>query len=109
MNADVQSLKNEIKKIKERNRRLEKDKARETSWTRRIAIVLTTYILITVFLTIIKVEKPFLSAIIPGIAYLISTTTIGILKNWWPKIIEINLNFCIYYFERVKYANGGPK
>ena len=85
MSANVQSLKNEIKKIKERNRRVEKDKAWETSWTRRIAIAVTTYILITIFLTIIKVEKPFLSAIIPAIAYLISTATIGILKNWWLK------------------------
>ncbi len=83
--SDFDSLKKEIEKIKDRNRRVEQDKAWETSWARRIAIAVTTYILISIFLIIIKVEKPFLSAIIPSIAYLISTATINVLKNWWFK------------------------
>ncbi len=82
--ADIQS---EIEKIKARNERVEKDKAWETSWVRRISIAVSTYILITIFLIIIKVEKPLLSAIIPAAAYLISTATLVILKNWWTKQI----------------------
>jgi len=83
--SNIDSLKKEIEKIKERNKRVEKDKAWETSWTRRVAIAISTYILITIPLLIIKVEKPFLSAIIPAVAYLISTATISILKDWWLK------------------------
>ena len=81
--ADLEKIKQEIEKIKERNKRVEKDKAWETSWTRRIAISTSTYILIAIFLVMIKIEKPFLAAIIPSVAYLISTATLGILKNWW--------------------------
>lgn len=81
--TELDNLKKEIKKIQDRNARVEKDKAWETSWVRRISISIITYILITIFLIIIKVEKPFLSAIIPAIAYLLSTVSIGLLKNWW--------------------------
>ncbi len=81
--SDIDNIKKEIKKIQERNVRVEKDKAWETSWVRKIYISIITYILITIFLIIIKVEKPFLSAIIPAIAYLLSTTSLGLIKNWW--------------------------
>lgn len=81
--SEIDKIKKEIKKIQERNVRVEKDKAWETSWARRISISIITYILITLFLIIVKVEKPFLSAIIPAIAYLLSTTSLGLIKNWW--------------------------
>jgi len=83
--AELENLKTEIEKIKARNRRVEKDKTWETSPTRRIAIAAITYVLITIFLIIVRVEKPFLASIIPAIAFVISTTTLNILKNWWLK------------------------
>lgn len=36
----------EINEIKERNKRVETNKAWETSWTRRICIMLLTYIVV---------------------------------------------------------------
>ncbi len=83
--TDSEKLKGEIKKIKERNKRVEKDKAWETSWMRRTAIAVSTYLLISIFLIIIKVEKPLLAAIIPSVAYLISTSTLSVVRNWWLK------------------------
>lgn len=83
--ATVENLEQEIEKIKERNKRVEGDKAWETSWTRRIFIAASTYILISIFLIVIKVDKPFLSAIIPAVAYLVSTFSLGILKSRWLK------------------------
>lgn len=83
--ATLGELEKEIESIKARNRRVEADKAWETSWTRRIFIVLSTYLLIAIFLIIINVERPFTSAIIPAVAYLISTLSLGILKSWWLK------------------------
>jgi polyferredoxin len=81
--ASIEYLEKEIQKIKERNKRVESDKAWETSWTRRIFVAASTYILISIFLVIIKVEKPFLSAIIPALAYLVSTFSLGVVKSWW--------------------------
>jgi len=83
--VSIETLEKEIKKIKERNRRVEADKTWETSWTRRIFIGVSTYLLISIFLIIIKAEKPFLSAIIPALAYLISTLSLGLLRSWWLK------------------------
>lgn len=83
--TSIDALEKEIELIKARNRRVEADKAWETSWTRRIFIGLSTYLLIAIFLMIINVERPFTSAIIPAVAYLISTLSLGILKSWWLK------------------------
>ena len=82
---EIEKLKEEVEKIKERNRRVEKDKAWETSLTRRIAIAVSTYILIAIFLIIIDVERPFLLAIIPAAAYLLSTASLEFLRRRWLK------------------------
>ncbi|KKU09656.1 MAG: hypothetical protein UX13_C0034G0003 [Candidatus Woesebacteria bacterium GW2011_GWB1_45_5] len=81
----MKNLTKEIEKIKERNKRVEADKAWEISWTRRIFIAVSTYVLISIFLIIIRVEKPFLSAVIPAVAYLLSTFSLTILKSHWLK------------------------
>ncbi|OGD83413.1 hypothetical protein A2165_02380 [Candidatus Curtissbacteria bacterium RBG_13_40_7] len=83
--SEIEKLRSEIIKIQDRNRRVEKDKAWETSLIRRIAIAASTYILISIFLIIIGIEEPFLSAIIPAVAYLISTASLEFLKQRWLK------------------------
>lgn len=83
--SDLEILKQEIEKIKQRNRRVEKDKEWETSAIRKVAIAVITYILITIFLIILDVQRPFVAAIVPAVAYLISTATLNALKNWWLK------------------------
>jgi len=85
MNEELEKIKKDIAKIRERNLRVEEDKAWETSWTRRIFITVSTYILISIFLIVVRVEKPFLSAIIPAIAYLLSTLSLDMLKSRWLK------------------------
>lgn len=55
------NLEEEIKHIKERNQRVEKDKAWETSWTRRICICILTYIVVVIYsYTINKISNVFL-------------------------------------------------
>lgn len=83
--TEIEGLKQEIENIKIRNRKVEKDKVWETSWSRRIFIAVSTYILILIFLLTIHADRPFLSAIIPAVAYLISTTSLGIIKSEWLK------------------------
>ena len=83
--SDIDQLKQEIEKIKERNKKVEADKAWETSWVRRIFIAISTYILVVIFLVSIGVDKPLFSAIVPAAAYIISTTSLGIIKSWWLK------------------------
>ena len=42
-------LEKEIIQIKERNKRVELDKKWETSWTRKICIMILTYIVLIIF------------------------------------------------------------
>ncbi len=70
---EIAVLKSELNKIKERNFRVESDKAWETSWARKIIITI--------------ISNPFVNALIPAIAFLLSTLTIPIFKKLWLKYI----------------------
>lgn len=82
---EIEKLKDEIEKIKSRNRRVEKDKAWETSIVRRIAVAVATYAVVLLFFLMTGTDKPALSAFVPAIGFLLSTLSIDILKSWWLK------------------------
>jgi len=82
-------LKNEIEQIKERNKRVELDKAWEVSWTRRIFILAMTYIIASAWLYVIRETNIFLKAMVPTVGYLLSTLSIPQIKRWW---LERRLN-----------------
>ena len=69
--------------IRERNARVEADKAWETSWTRRLIIAGGTYIVVCVYLSFLDVQGAALHALVPPGAYLISTLTLPVCKRVW--------------------------
>ena len=71
--------------LHERNRRVELDKAWETSKTRMVAIMLMTYVVATVFLWLIHVDRPYVSSLMPVIGYALSTASLPFVKKWWVK------------------------
>jgi hypothetical protein len=77
---DVES---EIKSIKERNARVEADKAWETSFARRMSIAVGTYAVSAIFLLSINAQNPFLAALVPSVGFLLSTLTLPFLKERW--------------------------
>ncbi len=81
----MENLEERVKNIEERNRRVEADKAWELSRTRVLFIAFSTYLLIVVFMFLIKDEHPFLNALVASLAYLISSETYGVIKKWWLK------------------------
>ena len=83
--STVSDLKHEIQKIHSRNKRVEDDKAWETSKTRKILIVILTYVVIVIFLIVTNANAPFINAIIPSLAFVVSTLTVPIVKKWWIK------------------------
>ena len=85
MNENLNEIEREINKIQQRNVRVEIDKAWETSWTRKILVAIVTYLLIVIFMFVAKLEKPFIGAIIPTIAYLLSMSTLPYFKKKWIK------------------------
>ena len=73
--SQVEHLEKEIEVLKARNARVEKEKAWETSWQRKISILGFTYILMLLVFFILKNPHPFTNAIIPTLGYLLSTLT----------------------------------
>jgi len=79
----MESLEQKIQKIEERNQRVEYDKKWETSWTRRVLLSFFTYIAIGTYLWTIKIERPWMNAIVPAVAFMISTLTMPFFKKMW--------------------------
>lgn len=76
-------MKEDIEQIKERNKRVEADKAWETSKTRRILIALMTYVVVVIFLWTIDAPNPRLNAIVPTGGFILSTLTLSFFKKFW--------------------------
>lgn len=77
-------LEKEIKKIQERNKRVELDKAWETSLTRRICIMILTYIVVIIYSYVIKeFDNIFLSSLVPVIGFTLSTLSLKLVRKIW--------------------------
>ena len=83
---DSKELENEIVKIKERNKKVELDKAWETSFTRKICICILTYIVVVIYSHLInKVSNIWLSSIVPVIGCTLSTFSLKLIRSIWEK------------------------
>ena len=85
MESNMESLEQKIYGIEERNQRVEMDKAWETSWTRRILLTIFTYLAIGVYMWAVGIPKPWLNAVIPAVAFMLSTLTMPFFKKVWIK------------------------
>ena len=80
------NIEKEISDIKERNKRVEKDKAWETSWTRKICIMILTYIVVVVYSYIIKkYDNIYLSSLVPVIGFTLSTLSLKLVRKIWER------------------------
>ena len=75
----------EIKKIQARNKKVELDKAWETSKTRKISIAVLTYFVMVLVMYSLGMDKPFISAIIPTLGFMLSTFSLDFIKAFWKK------------------------
>ncbi len=75
----------EIKKIQERNKRVELDKAWETSKTRKISIAVLTYFVMVLVMYSLNLDTPFIGAIIPTLGFTLSTFSLDFIKEFWKK------------------------
>lgn len=83
--SDLNDIQRELDSIKSRNKKVEADKAWETSWARKILIAIITYALIVIFMYVAKLDKPFIGALIPTVAFLLSVSTLPFFKRLWIK------------------------
>lgn len=79
-----------LEKIEQRNKRVEADKAWETSYTRKICICLLTYIVVVTYSYVIKeYNNVLLSSLVPVIGFFLSTVSINLVRKvWQAKIVK---------------------
>ncbi|MFA6991898.1 MAG: hypothetical protein WC269_01280 [Candidatus Gracilibacteria bacterium] len=85
---NLEQIQHEIEQIKSRNKRVEADKAWETSWSRKIIVAILTYIVIVLFFYFAQLPEPFANAVVPTAAFIISTSSIPLFKKLWEKYIH---------------------
>ena len=77
------SLEVRVARIEARDARVDADRAWNNSFVRHAVITLATYLAMALYLLIIKVPNPLLTAIVPAGAYVLSVLTLRPLKKWW--------------------------
>ncbi|HUQ85399.1 MAG TPA: hypothetical protein VM077_03690 [Candidatus Limnocylindrales bacterium] len=83
----VDTLNAEIDKLRERNKKVDRNKAWEISSTRKLLIIILTYIVAVITLITIDNPSPFENAIIPSIGFFLSTLTLPLARKLWEKKI----------------------
>ncbi len=81
----LSDLERRVSVIEKRNTRVELDKRWETSWVRRVAVIIFTYVAIGMYLQFIHVTDPWLNAIVPAVGFFLSTLTLSVIKQFWMK------------------------
>lgn len=68
----------------EKNKRVEIDKAWETSWMRKICIMILTYIIVVIYSYLIRnFDNILLSSLVPVIGFTLSTLSLGLIRKIW--------------------------
>lgn len=81
----METIEERLNKIEERNRKVELDKAWETSLMRIIFVSLITYIAAFFVIYSMGVSRPYLNALIPVLGFILSTQSIPVIKKYWIK------------------------
>ncbi len=81
----MENLEKRISRIEQRNQRVEADKAWEQSWLRCLLLTFFTYLAISVYMWAVELPHPWLNAIVPSVAFMISTLTMPFFKRVWLK------------------------
>lgn len=80
---ELKDLEKRISDIESRNKRVEGDKAWEISNTRKVLIIILTYIFAVLYLKIADTTNPLLGAVVPCVGFFLSTQTLKLVKRKW--------------------------
>lgn len=79
----MDSMQEALARLEERNRRVEADKAWETSWARRLFLAALTYVFAVLVLRSVGTPNVHWAAVWPPVGYLLSTLSLPPLKRLW--------------------------
>lgn len=83
MDERIALMERELTEIKQRNQKVEADKAWETSRCRIALIGVITYVVAAMSLYVINADRFWLGAFIPVVGYVTSTRSLPDVKRWW--------------------------
>lgn len=83
MENKIKELEKKIELIEKRNKKVEGDKAWETSLLRKILIIIATYIFAVLYLKVADTTNPYFGAVVPCAGFFLSTITIDFIKKRW--------------------------
>ena len=85
----MKDLEKRIIAIEERNKRVELDKAWETSWTRKICIMVLTYLTVISYSYLVRNhDNILLSSLVPVIGFTLSTLSIKLIRKIWESKVK---------------------
>jgi hypothetical protein len=83
--ARLEALERRVAAIEERNRNVEREKAWETSFTRRAAILVLTYFVMCLVFEGLGSGTVFTSALIPTLGFFLSSLSLPIVRTRWRR------------------------
>lgn len=78
-----EQLEKRLSAIEARNRKVEKEKAWETSNIRKISIAVLTYLSLATYFGLVLKVNPWINAIVPTVGFLLSTLSFSLIKKIW--------------------------
>lgn len=79
----IKKIEEDIQKIKNRNVRVEAEKAWETSFVRIASLTIITYVVASFILYSIGVKNFLFNAFVPTVGYILSVQSLPFVKKWW--------------------------
>ncbi len=80
------NIEDRINNIEKRNKRVELDKKWEISITRRVCIIILTYIIVVSYSYLVRNNNNILlSSLVPVIGYTLSTLSLKLIRKFWEK------------------------
>ena len=79
----LQQIEQQLEIVRQRNARVEADKAWEGSRIRIGAICVITYLVASVLLYTIGAKQFWLDALVPPLGFFLSTRSLPAIKRWW--------------------------
>ena len=79
----IKDLEQQIEKLKRRNKKVDANKAWETSKFRIGTVAGIVYLVAVSLMWSLEVERAWLNAAIPAFGFILSTISLPPLKRWW--------------------------
>lgn len=83
----LEELEQRVARIEDRNKRVEANKAWETSYLRTFLIAFTTYIVIALYMRFVLGINPWVNALVPTVGFVLSTLALSFCRRLWERYV----------------------